>query len=62
MSKKRVELTVQVTGTRDGEEWPPPGTVVSLDGDEADGLVRAGLAKPVRAVRAPAKARARKLR
>ena len=40
----KVRLRLQLTGTRDGEPWPPPGTVVDLPDHEAADLVAAGLA------------------
>lgn len=33
-----------MTGTRNGEEWPPFGSVVDFPDDEAQHLVDAGLA------------------
>jgi hypothetical protein len=47
MAKRKVRLTVQVSGTRDGLYWPPVGTVVDLDDDEAEGLMTAGIAEAV---------------
>lgn len=44
-----VILKVQVSGTRDGKDWPAPGTLVVLPKEEALGLVRGGTAAlPVR--------------
>lgn len=40
----RVRLLVEITGTRDGEPWPPLGDVVDLPDAEATDLVRGGLA------------------
>lgn len=39
-----IKLKVQISGTRNGEEWPAPGTVVDLPEDEAATLIAAGLA------------------
>lgn len=39
-----IKLKVQISGTRNGEEWPAPGTVVDLPDDEAAALIAAGLA------------------
>lgn len=44
-----VILRVQISGTRDGKDWPAPGTLVVLPEQEALGLVRGGTAAlPVR--------------
>lgn len=44
-----VILKVQISGTRDGKDWPAPGTLVVLPEQEALGLVRGGSAAlPVR--------------
>lgn len=44
-----VILKVRISGTRDGKEWPEPGTLVVLPKEEALGLVRGGTAAlPVR--------------
>lgn len=40
----RVMLTTQISGSRDGREWPPPGTVVDLPDSEAQGLIDGGAA------------------
>ncbi|HZO65976.1 MAG TPA: hypothetical protein VFB74_13310 [Kribbellaceae bacterium] len=32
-------LTTQISGTRNGQLWPPPGTVIDLPDDEANALV-----------------------
>jgi hypothetical protein len=42
----RVKMTQQLSGTRNGEPWPPPGEVVDLPKQEAEELVQAGLASP----------------
>jgi hypothetical protein len=39
-----VKLTVHISGTRNGEDWPAPGTVVDLPDEEAASLVAHGLA------------------
>ncbi len=39
-----VRLRLQLTGTRDGQPWPPPGTLVDLPDQEAEDLIAAGLA------------------
>lgn len=43
----RVRLLVEVTGTRDGEEWPPKGAEVDLPDVEAASMVRGGLAEVI---------------
>lgn len=63
-----VRLLVSISGTRDGQDWPPAGSVVDLPADEAEHLVAAGLAAaqadtpaPVEtAAQAPAETAARK--
>jgi hypothetical protein len=47
MAEKKVRLVAQISGARDGKDWPKPGTVVSLPKDEADTLVRHGQAAEV---------------
>ncbi len=39
-----VVMKVQLSGTRDGEDWPKPGTTVTLPRDEATSMVANGLA------------------
>lgn len=41
----KVEMKIQITGTRDGVDWPAPGKTIDVPADEADDLVRAGVAK-----------------
>jgi hypothetical protein len=40
----KIVLTGQISGTRDGKSWPPPGTDLDLPDQEAEGLIRAGTA------------------
>lgn len=40
----RVEMKTQISGTRNGKDWPAPGGVVDLPEDEAEGLVANGMA------------------
>lgn len=40
----KVRLTQQQQGTRDGQAWPEPGTVVDLPDDEAQALLSGGAA------------------
>ena len=42
-----VVMNTTVTGTRDGEYWPPAGGSIDLDDAEARHLIAAGLARPV---------------
>lgn len=37
----------QISGTRDGADWPPPGETVDVTDDEARQLVRSGVAELV---------------
>lgn len=39
-----VEMTVQLSGTRDGVEWPEPGATIDVPDDEAESLIRHGSA------------------
>jgi len=41
----RVEMLTQISGTRNGEEWPAPGAVLDLPDHEAESLILAGYAK-----------------
>jgi len=43
----RVRMRVTMSGTRDGEEWPPRGAETELPDGEAADLCAAGLAVPV---------------
>lgn len=40
-------LLGDVSGTRDGQAWPPRGSVVELPDDEAAQLCRTQMARPV---------------
>lgn len=37
-------MVAHISGTRDGKDWPKPGDTLDCGKDEADDLVRAGLA------------------
>jgi hypothetical protein len=39
-----VKMVAQISGTRDGKDWPKPGEDLECSTAEADDLVRAGLA------------------
>jgi hypothetical protein len=43
----RIKMKVQISGTRNGEAWPAPGTEVDMPDDEALVLLAVGNAKPV---------------
>ena len=43
----KVRMRSQISGTRNGQEWPPPGSVVELPDDEAIGYCTRGMADPV---------------
>jgi hypothetical protein len=43
----RVLLTGDISGTRDGQEWPPRDSVVDLPDAEATQLCQLGMARPV---------------
>lgn len=38
----RVTLLVSISGTRNGLDWPPAGSVVDLPADEAEGMIACG--------------------
>lgn len=64
----KVRMTTQISGTRDGADWPAPGEVVDLPADEATSYLHAGIAVAVKAevetatVQAPENAAARRPR
>ncbi|MFZ3569956.1 hypothetical protein ACOKM5_23400 [Streptomyces sp. BH097] len=41
----QVRMKVTMSGTRNGQDWPPRGELVDLPEAEADDMVRAGLAE-----------------
>lgn len=43
----KVRLRGDISGTRDGQDWPPRGTVIDLPDDEAASLCQTGMAVPV---------------
>jgi hypothetical protein len=45
MGNVKVLLTGDITGARDGQPWPPAGSVIELPEDEAQSLVHSGMAK-----------------
>jgi len=40
----KIKLKVQMSGTRNGEDWPAPGSVVDLPAEESAQLVSQGCA------------------
>ncbi len=52
----KVEMLVQISGTRDGEFWPEPGETIDVPAAEADTLVAAGSAKVARERKSSSKA------
>jgi hypothetical protein len=43
----KVLMKIQITGTRDGVAWPPPGETKTLPDDEGARLCARGYAEPV---------------
>ncbi len=43
----RVRLLGDISGTRDGQNWPPRGSEIDLPDDEAVALCGQGMAEPV---------------
>lgn len=43
----KVRMKVGVSGTRDGQDWPPRGSVIDLPDAEAQQYCEAGMAEPV---------------
>jgi hypothetical protein len=46
VANKKVKMLVKISGSHDGEDWPGIGGEVNLPADEADRLVRNGMATP----------------
>lgn len=40
-----IRMTAQISGMRDGQEWPAPGDLIDVPEDEAKGLIAMGMAK-----------------
>lgn len=53
-------MKVQISGTRDGEDWPEVGGSLDVSKVEADDLIAAGLAESATAARVEEKAVAKK--
>ena len=43
----KVKMRAQLTGTRDGVDWPAVGEEVDLSDEEAKDLIHAGIAEPI---------------
>lgn len=43
----KVRMKVGISGTRSGEDWPPPGGTLIVDDEEGMALCAGGLAEPV---------------
>lgn len=43
----RVRMKAEISGTRDGGDWPRPGEILDVSDDEGAHLCAAGLAAPV---------------
>ena len=56
----KVRMKVQITGTRNGEKWPPVGGVIDLPTEEAEGYIAQGYCEPVKAEKAVATPRGEK--
>lgn len=44
MANKKVRMLVQISGTRDGEDWPAAGQEITVSEDEAKQLIASGQA------------------
>lgn len=44
-----VKMLTQMSGTRNGDDWPPAGTTIELPADEAETLIYHRMAEPVAA-------------
>lgn len=49
MSNKKVRIVAQVSGTRNGEDWPKPGETLTVSAAEAEDLIRTGIAAELNA-------------
>ena len=50
----KVQIIVGISGARDGAEWPKVGEFITVPKDEADDLVRLGLARVAEVKASPA--------
>lgn len=44
MADKKVRMIAQIGGARDGKDWPKPGEFITVPQEEAEQLIRNGLA------------------
>lgn len=49
----KIRLKVQISGTRNGQDWPRIGGVVDLPDEEAISYIASGMADPVATFSAP---------
>lgn len=49
----KVRLEVQISGTRNGVDWPAPGDVIDLPTGEAESLIASGQAAASKSAAAP---------
>lgn len=48
-TKTKVVMKGKISGTRDGKPWPDVGDTIDLPKDEADRLIRQGMAEKPKA-------------
>lgn len=51
----RVRMKHQISGTRDGLDWPAPGEEIDLPDDDAAAVLNTGMAEPAGEKKAPEK-------
>ncbi|MCO5986568.1 hypothetical protein NE235_10685 [Actinoallomurus spadix] len=56
----RVKMRHQISGTRDGQDWPAPGEEIDLPEDEAVSVLNSGMAEAIEDADEPEKATAPK--
>lgn len=44
MAQKKVKMLVNISGARDGEDWPKAGETITLPAEEAEMLIKNGQA------------------
>jgi len=49
----KVQMVVQISGTRDGADWPAPGGILEVPAEEAADLIAHGFAKVIEAKATP---------
>ncbi len=50
-----ITMKTQISGTRDGADWPAPGGTIDVPDGEAADLIAGGLAEPAPQAETPAK-------